>query len=592
MGYTENRSATFLASGNPSLDFFFHVVPYTPASELIRLVQLSWTHDPLLTLKLICNLRAVRGTGKSDKQGFYTAALWLHENHPRTLSLNMGVVSGFGYLKDMPEILFRLLEGSDTRKPKEEVYDMIHHYGFMHGRMHRSMHGSMHGRRINKCKKRVIGKEDDGEEKKSEEEKEKARVLRYHRKNERTKKIIERYNEDVNFRLLYDSISDIFADLLKKDMECLQKNDLYNLGFAAKWCPTIDSTYDEVTLLCESIARRVFPKEDYDEYKNMEEAHYVFKVRDRLRKEVLVPLRKALELPEVYICAKKWDALPYNRVPSVAMKLYTSLFYKHDEERFVDYLEKVKSGKATIAAGALLPHEIIASLNNDEKGGEVAELQWKRMVDDLAKKGKLNNCMAICDVSGSMSGTPMEVCVALGLLISELSEEPWKGKVITFSENPNFHTIRGGTLKQKTNFIKNMDWGWCTNLQKAFDQILAVAVKAKIPEEQMIKRLFIFSDMEFDMASGRNNPWETDYMVIQRKFKESGYEKVPEIVFWNLRHSKATPVPSTQPGVALVSGFSKNLVTLFLEEGGILNPEDVMLAAVAKPEYDQLVLYD
>uniref|UniRef100_A0A803MN09 DUF7788 domain-containing protein n=1 Tax=Chenopodium quinoa TaxID=63459 RepID=A0A803MN09_CHEQI len=181
-----------------------------------------------------------------------------------------------------------------------------------------------------------------------------------------------------------------------------------------------------------------------------------------------------------------------------------------------------------------------------------------------------------------MMGEPMEVSVALGLLISELSEEPWKGKLITFSTNPKFHTITGETLKEKTNFIRDMEWGMSTDLQKVFDRILEVAVRGKIPEEQMIKRLFIFSDMEFNQASHRS--WETDYKVIQRKYKESGYERVPEIVFWNLRRSKATPVPSTEPGVALGGGR--------WEEGGVLNPEAVMLAAVAKPEYDTLVIYD
>ncbi|TQE10309.1 hypothetical protein C1H46_004148 [Malus baccata] len=30
----------------------------------------------------------VRGTGKSDKEGFYKAAFWLHQNHPKTLACN------------------------------------------------------------------------------------------------------------------------------------------------------------------------------------------------------------------------------------------------------------------------------------------------------------------------------------------------------------------------------------------------------------------------------------------------------------------------------------------------------------------------
>ncbi|MBA0600036.1 hypothetical protein Gorai_006235, partial [Gossypium raimondii] len=66
------------------------------------------------------------------------------------------------------------------------------------------------------------------------------------------------------------------------------------------------------------------------------------------------------------------------------------------------------------------------------------------MVEDVGKKRKLTNCIAVCDVSGSMFGIPMDVAVALELLVSELSEEPWKGKVITFSANPQLHLVKGG----------------------------------------------------------------------------------------------------------------------------------------------------
>ena len=41
-----------------------------------------------------------------------------------------------------------------------------------------------------------------------------------------------------------------------------------------------------------------------------------------------------------------------------------------------------------------------------------------------------------------------------------------------------------------------------------------------------------------------------------------------------------------------MSGFAKNLLTLFLEEGGIVNPEDVMRLAIAGEEYKKLVVYD
>jgi len=126
MGYTENRSATYLSSGNPCLDFFFHIVPSTPKKSLEQRLEEAWDHDSLTTLKLICNLRGVRGTGKSDKEGFYTAALWLHGRHPKTLACNLESLSKFGYFKDFPEILYRILQGPEIRSiQKTQRYDTI-----------------------------------------------------------------------------------------------------------------------------------------------------------------------------------------------------------------------------------------------------------------------------------------------------------------------------------------------------------------------------------------------------------------------------------------------------------------------------------
>ena len=614
MGLTENCSPTFLSTGNPCLDFFYHVVPGTSSDDLIQRLELAWAHDPLTTLKLICNLRGVRGTGKSDKQGFYTSSLWLHKSHPKTLALNLKALVHFGYYKDLPEILYRLLHGSEVRKLAKQAWKE-NKRAKRHSRYFKRKRDEAQEEEILEGLEKIfVSEEEENLEMKTVEKisKEQARALRKEREISKAKIALDRYNNDPHYRFLFDCVCDVFAELLKSDLEFMSRGEDFKISLAAKWCPTVDSAYDKSLLICEGIARRVFPKESEKEYEGIEEAHYAYRVRDRLRKQVLVPLHKILELPEVFMSAKQWNSLPYNRVASVAMKTYKGLFEKHDKERFEEYLEKVKSGKATIAAGALLPHEIIKSL--DEDGGQVAELQWERMVSDVAKKGKLRNCIAVCDVSGSMDGTPMEVCVAMGLLVSELSEEPWKGKLFTFSQDPQLHLIKGDTLLAKTEFIRKMDWGMNTDLQKVFDQILEVAVEAKLTEEQLIKRVFVFSDMEFDSArlntecidlepeeemkrgweteEETKRGWETDYEVIQRKFREKGYNKAPEVVFWNLRDSSSTPVVANQTGVALVSGFAKNLLTLFLEEGGIVNPEDVMRLAIAGEEYKKLVVYD
>ncbi|RWW88469.1 hypothetical protein BHE74_00002652 [Ensete ventricosum] len=535
-------------------------------------------------LKLACNLRGVRGTGKSDRDGFYTAALWLHRHHPKTLALNLLAIADFGYLKDLPEILHRLIAGADVRAKAKAARPPRGCGGRRFGRypcrrrsekLPRTIKAGAREERIaaDLARGKILSAQ--------------AAEIRQTKRTEMAIRAIERHTRDPDYRFLHDRVADFFAELLAADLRHLSAGDVVKISLAAKWCPSIDSSYDRSTLLCEAVARRAFPRSSDPNYLSLSDAHYAYRVHDRLRREVLVPLRRAMEFPEVYMSAGQWSILPYSRVASVAMKNCKKHFTKHDRERFTQYLDDVKKGKAKIAAGALLPHEIVA-----DSGDEVAELQWKRMVEDLSKIGSLRNCIAVCDVSGSMNGTPMEVSVALGLLISELSEEPWKGRVITFSESPMLHRIEGESLLEKTRFVRTMDWGMNTNFQKMFDKILEVAVAGRLPAEGMVRRVFAFSDMEFDMASP--NPWETDYEAIRRKFEESGYgEAVPEVVFWNVRGtSTSTPVVSTQKGVALVSGFSKNIVKLFLDEDGQVSPRKVMDSAISGREYEKLVLHD
>ncbi|KAI6692246.1 hypothetical protein NL676_019956 [Syzygium grande] len=458
-GYTENNSATFLSTGNPCLDFFFHVVPNTPPESLTRRLKSAWADDP----------------PPEDKEGFHAEARWLFEDHPRTLACNVGAFAEFGYFKDLPEILYRLLEGPDIRARQKSEWQQ--RKGTKSRRRWQSFPAFSCRNKSRRKKGRYssttatvsVPKEARVADAvaRNWEQKQKASELRNKKRIAMAKKLLERYKRDGDFRFLHDAVSGHFAHCLTADLDFQKSGEINRISLAAKWCPSLDSSFGLVTVLCESIAKRVFPRDQFPEYEGVEEAHYAYGVRDRLQKDALVPLWRVLELPEVYMSAGRWGDIPYNRVASVAMKLHKEKFLEHDGDRFQSYLAGVKSGKAKIAAGTLLPHEIVASLGDPDRG-EVAELQWKRMVEDLSKAGKLENCIAVCDVSGSMSGTLMEVSVALGLLVSELSREPWKGKVITFSERPQLHAVQGNDLRPKTEFIRKMEWGCNTNFQSVF----------------------------------------------------------------------------------------------------------------------------
>jgi hypothetical protein len=212
MGLTENLSPTFLSTSNPCLDFFFHVVPDTPSQTLIQRLQLAWSHNPLTTLKLVCNLRGVRSTGKSDREGFYAAALWFHQHHPKTLASNVPSLADFGYFKDLPEILYRLLQGSSVRKTQKEEWNQRKSESKNKRRSSRSTRfgvrkTNFRARKTNRKQRWWKGTEKDSlmsEETaaKAKVQKEIAHVLKEKKKLALAYKLVQRYTSDPNFKFL------------------------------------------------------------------------------------------------------------------------------------------------------------------------------------------------------------------------------------------------------------------------------------------------------------------------------------------------------------------------------------------------------
>lgn len=212
----------------------------------------------------------------------------------------------------------------------------------------------------------------------------------------------------------------------------------------------------------------------------------------------------------------------------------------------------------------------------------LANLQWKSLVDSIASssKAQLSNCLAVADVSGSMghlhngmkkkTPDPIAPCVALTLLLGELAQAPWNGCFFTFSSYPSCEFIDPAlTLTERARKLNQAHWEMSTAFYKIFDLILAIAKREKLAPENMIQKLFVFSDMQFDQCGGAQYG-ETEYDVAKRKFDEAGYP-IPELVFWNLaagggmkQQNTTKPVPADTPGVSLLSGFSGAMMKYFL----------------------------
>jgi Domain of unknown function (DUF2828) len=128
----------------------------------------------------------------------------------------------------------------------------------------------------------------------------------------------------------------------------------------------------------------------------------------------------------------------------------------------------------------------------------------------------------------------------------------------------------------------------------------------------------VFSDMEFDQTQEAGmGQWTTEHEKIVKAFEKAGYD-LPEIVYWNLQGARgAKPVKADWEGVALMSGFSSNMLKTFMDNGEVreeeiveenveledgivilkktkqkMTPEDMMKKALNRPSYATLVVVD
>jgi len=350
------------------------------------------------------------------------------------------------------------------------------------------------------------------------------------------------------------------------------------------------------------------------------------------------------------MAANEWNKVNYQRVASLSFARNKKSFFKHDETRLITYLSDVAKGKKTISGATLAPHELVQeainmehSAKNDpveerlnEASRQIVNAQWNTMIERLREAGTLDNCLAVCDVSGSMGSLgpnkntkkddhiqPILPSVALTLVLAQLAKPPWNNTFITFSANPELVTLKTtsqANLVEAVHELESASWGMNTDFDAVFLKLLLpMAKKHNLKKEDMVKRLFVFSDMQFDEARSdqyNRNPdgWETNHQKITKEFKAAGYD-VPEIVYWNLAgRVAAKPVTKETPGVAMLSGFSGNLLKVFMENEEVpeepfqevdadgeavekeekpkMTPEDVMNKALGKASYSGLKVSD
>lgn len=318
------------------------------------------------------------------------------------------------------------------------------------------------------------------------------------------------------------------------------------------------------------------------------EIRQFFGMSPKFYRKSLVEMTKVVEQQ---MCANKWDEINFNHVPSLASARYKKAFKRHTTQ-FEQYVEKLVKGEAGVKvnAAAVYPYDVLKGVNGFGISYGKTELdhinaQWAALPNYVGDA----SILPLVDVSGSMTCLAgknakvscLDVAVSLGLYLSEKNQGKFKDTFLTFSGDPQLIHLKGSIVDRCNQMVRSK-WNMNTDLHKAMDKILSVAVKGSVPQEEMPEMLLILSDMQFDECTHFD---DSAMQMIERKFEEAGYN-VPRVVFWNINAYDNVPVKMDKSGVALVSGFSPAIVKSVLSaDMDQFTPEGIMLKTLMNDRY-------
>jgi Domain of unknown function (DUF2828) len=632
---TENNDVALISSGSPLVDLFYKLKDNDVDESLL---QKAWDEDPTATLKIIFNARSIH-LGKGDRLAAYRAFGWLYQNHPRTFLVNLpwlarpviprpkkdtkdGKEAGKEDGKEANvDDEFELIEpefSSYSTRSLDQENGLAHGYWkdllnmlalaandefSVGGDPKKILNAQGYGKSI--ARKRKREQNALTHKWKREWDQDKAKVIRKEKRTNQWESIVEKFSTDTIYRAFHLAVARLFAEQLQHDLVALKSSgpESKRLSLAAKWAPSLKEFHDKNTFMASSIAEIMFPHDQIcpDVAKNNREL-YLKHARIAYRFQVLSPLRKSLDIVERHISAESFEKIKYEKVPSLAMNCYEKLFFDKDLDNFTTYVEKVALGEKKISGAILLPSILVSKVSEHSGGNKprakiqaslqhkIIDGQWKSLVNRVKESGKIESSIAVCDVSGSMCSpvrddktTPMDSAIGLSLLLAEVCEPPFGGAMITFSSNPSFVQVGGVADKrnfaEKVGHIKSAEWGMSTDFVAVFERlILPLAQKHKLSQEDMVKQIFVFSDMQFNQAAIMHDRWSSSYERIKKKYEVAGYE-MPTLIFWNLAaYTDGVPVDSNEPGTILVSGYSQGQMKMFLDNGGFEDAEDEVVA--------------
>lgn len=370
------------------------------------------------------------------------------------------------------------------------------------------------------------------------------------------------------FDTTYEHVAlEVIKAQYEKDVAALAENKPISL--LSKWLPSINATSQDTR-------RKAFVVENalglsHGEYRKS-----------------LSALRERLNVLERNMSSGDYESVNYSMVPSVAFLRHMKAFKRNDTMKFSAFMDAAKSGETKVNTSVLFPADVVHLALKGETPADDLTLIWDSLPDYLGNAGE--QALVVTDTSGSMNtkenkGKPLEVALSLALYYAERNLGPWKDHFITFSECPTMERILGSTITERIRNLSKAEWGSSTSLESAIRMILDTGLRNGLKGEEMPKKLYVVSDMEFDQACGNE---KTNFEALKAMYAKAGYS-MPQVVFWNVdSRNDNVPVKFDESGVALVSGYSAAIFKSLVGRQDF-SPEKFMLEVLNGERYARVL---
>jgi len=390
--------------------------------------------------------------------------------------------------------------------------------------------------------------------------------------------------DTVSSELIQYSLS-LINEQLKRDYATMLSNS-NEVSLVAKWVPREKSSFG---WLYEALATKYFKEFVETPRNDVQLRKATLKCKTEYRK-VLSTLNRYIDTLQVKQCENNWSNINFDKVTSISLTKQKKAFLnikKNGEVRCPDNDDRVvcatnfnahvqravkgeveMKGKRVGMADFTKQAFDLLKCRDNQTEKDLLNSQWR---DNSTQTDSLGKMIAMVDVSGSMSGDPMNVAIAIGIRIAEKSL--LGNRVMTFSAKPTWVNLDGCTdFISKVEVVQHAEWGMNTNLHAALDMILDSIIQNKMaPEDVQDMVLVILSDMQMDQGDKCDK--DTLYKTMEKKYADAGMRvhgapyKPPHILFWNLRSTNGFPCLSNQRNSSMMSGFSPALLNLFCDEG-------------------------